>query len=121
MSRSRWRFLKKVYQAFPSDPVRSRYVLRDVLVPRFNPSIVGEAFQAVVRPNSARGRTLAPHADELISILQDYKDLVLREPWVSSGTKWKIFVRTILISTRSRLLNEAAQFCVAVFRWVRER
>ncbi len=121
MSRSRWRFLKKVYQAFPSDPVRSRYVLRDVLVPRFNPSIVGEAFQAVVRPNSVRGRTLAPHADELISILQDYKDLVLREPWVSSGTKWKIFVRTILISTRSRLLNEVAQFFAAVFRWVRGR
>lgn len=119
MSRSRWRFLKKVYQEFPSDPLRGRFVFRDLLEPRFNRSIVVEAFQSVIRPNSVRGRKLAPHADELISILQNYKDLVLREPWVGRRTKWTIFAQAMFISTRSRLLNEAALFCFVLFRWNR--
>lgn len=119
MSRSRWRFLKKVYADFPSDPIRSRYVMRDLLIPRFNRAIVGEAFQAVVRPNSYRGRTLAPHADELLSILQEYKKLVLAEEWVNWRTKLRISLQAILISTRSRLLNEAALFCAFIYRSIR--
>ncbi|WP_301004206.1 glycosyltransferase family A protein [Mesorhizobium sp.] len=121
MSRSRWRFLKKVYTDFPSDPIRSRYVMRDLLIPRFNRAIVGEAFQAVIRPTSYRGKTLAPHADELLTILKEYKNLVLGEEWVGWRTKLKISAQTALISTRSRLLNEAALGCAFVFRKISER
>jgi glycosyltransferase involved in cell wall biosynthesis len=119
MSRSRWRFLKKVYAEFPSDPIRSRYVMRDLLIPRFNRAIVGEAFQAVVRPASYRGKTLAPHAEELLSILQEYKELVNSEEWVGWRTKFRISTQAALISTRSRLLNEAALLCATIYRKVK--
>lgn len=120
MSRSRWRFLKKVYAEFPSDPIRSRYVMRDLLIPRFNRAIVGEAFQAIVRPASYRGKTLAPHADELLSILQEYRALVLSEEWVDWRTKMRISFQATLISTKSRPINEAALFIATAFRRIRD-
>ena len=116
MCRSRWRFLKKIYDAFPSDPVRHRFIMRDLLVPRFQNNIVGEAFHAVIRPNSQRGRMLAPHADELPSILEGFRQLVRNEPFVGRRTKWKLSAQAWLISTRSRLLNEAALFATDAAR-----
>lgn len=110
MSRSRWRFLNKLHQTFPADPARHRFVLRDLLIPRFHSVIVGEAFQSVVRQQSYRGRVLAPHADELIAILRGYRDLVLSDNTVGRRAKWKLTLQAWLISSRSKSLNEIARF-----------
>ncbi|MER9000004.1 glycosyltransferase family 2 protein [Mesorhizobium australicum] len=116
MSRSRWLFIQKIYRDFPNDTVRKRFVFRDCLVPRFQHIIIAEAYQAAIRPDTRRGKALAPHRDELISILTGFKDAVLRDPATLRRTKLKTSVQTWLICTRSRFLNEAALFLAALVR-----
>jgi glycosyltransferase involved in cell wall biosynthesis len=47
MARSRIIYAKKLIDAFPDDPERSRYVRRDLLGPRFLPQMIGEYRKAL--------------------------------------------------------------------------
>lgn len=72
MSRSRFRYLKKLLRDFPDDPLRVRYYFRDLFVPRFGGLIVGDATQAVKSGHK--------DADELLAILREYWQLVTGSP-----------------------------------------
>lgn len=116
MSRSRWKFFKKVHHRFPSDPIINRFVLRDLLIPRFHASLVGEAFTAVGYPHTARGKMLVAHTDELIEILRQYSLLIANDEWIGRRKKLKLKLQTAIISTKSRLLTQGAFIALNNFR-----
>ena len=108
MSRSRFRYFRKLHHAFPNVPERNRFVLRDQLIPRFHKAFIGEAFQAICRPRTARGKVLGPHMDELFRIARDYRDIVVCDPFVGRRRKWIVRLQTAILATRSPILCEAA-------------
>ena len=108
MSRSRFRYFRKLLQTFPNDPDRNRFVLRDLLVPRFHKAFMGEAFQAICRPHSARGAVFGPHLDELLKIATDYSDIVVGDPFVGWRRKWISRLQASILATKSPVLCEAA-------------
>jgi glycosyltransferase involved in cell wall biosynthesis len=57
MALSRMLYLRKLLAEFPDDPARSRFWSRDVLLPRFFPSVVGEFTNAVQRGDRSLIRT----------------------------------------------------------------
>ncbi|MEP9385691.1 glycosyltransferase family A protein [Mesorhizobium sp. KR9-304] len=108
MSRSRFRYFKKLLQTFPNDPPRNRFVLRDQLIPRFHRAFIGEAFQAICRPRTARGTVFGPHLDELLKIARDYRDIVVGDPFVCRRRKWIVRLQASILATKSPVLCEAA-------------
>jgi GT2 family glycosyltransferase len=108
MSRSRFKYFKKLNTSFPSDPGRRWFVLRDLLMPRFQKAFVGEAFQAICRPNTVRGKVLTPHSDELLQLVKDYRDIVICDKFVGWLRKLSIRAQVAVLATRSPFLCEAA-------------
>lgn len=117
MSRSRFRYFRKLLSAFPNDPERNRFVLRDQLIPRFHKAFIGEAFQAICRPGTARGQALSPHVDELLQIAKDYREIVAEDPFVGRRRKRIVRAQVAILATRSPFLCETALLMATAARF----
>jgi glycosyltransferase involved in cell wall biosynthesis len=74
MSRSRFKYLKKLISTYPDDPVRARYYFRDLIIPRFGGLIISDA--------AAAKNTDSKDKDELFDILYQYYELARTKPGV---------------------------------------
>ena len=68
MSRSRFRYLKKLVNLFPDDPTKARFYFRDLMMPRFGPLIIADAIKAEADKSQ--------DSIELFDILGQYYNLV---------------------------------------------
>lgn len=94
MSRSRWRYFNKLHEMFPDDESRSRYFLRDLLVPRFGPLFLKDAAKARLHGGK--------DSNELKKIYKGYMSLLVGEKNIALGVKLKVFVYFMIVSTAPR-------------------
>jgi glycosyltransferase involved in cell wall biosynthesis len=91
MSRSRFRYFRKLAESYPDDPIRGRYYFRDCLVPRFGPAFLVDALRA------ATGKS--PDRAELVGILSLYTKMLHDNPYVQTRMKIKIRMTTFALSS----------------------
>ena len=103
MCRSRMRFFKKMLAEFPDKVGKGRFYLRDMLIPRFHLSFVGDALQSVIadRRNEI---PLLQHQDELMAMLREYQSIVNAYDSIPKSYKLKLGIIVSLLETRSRKL-----------------
>jgi GT2 family glycosyltransferase len=68
MSRSRFKYFRKLVGIYGDEPKKNRFYLKDCLIPRFGPAFVNEAKKA--------DKDKSPDASELLDILCAYRDIV---------------------------------------------
>jgi glycosyltransferase involved in cell wall biosynthesis len=107
MSRSRFKYFKKLAEMFPDEPLRHYYYLRDHLVPRFGKLFVIDVIKSM--------RVGDPHLAERVSLLEDYARIVLASPSVGSVSKLRLRVTIFLLRSAPRFL------VVSLFEVVGER
>lgn len=105
MSRSRLRYIKKLCEMFPDDPDKLRYYTRDIIFPRFKGIVFAEAFRAVSPTSSPQSKKMAQHADELISIMNEFMALMLAKTNLPLKTKIKMRLQSMIITKKSKTLN----------------
>lgn len=98
MSRSRFRYFKKLVLAYPDDLHKETFFLRDCLIPRFADFFIYEA------QNSYKAKS--PHHAELLGILLEYRAIVAENSNVDDGYK-KFLDRAILIAQGMPIHREA--------------
>lgn len=94
MSRSRFRYFKKLVDMLPDDPERSLFFFRDCFMPRFNKSFVEEAAKAA--------REGGEHAEEIFQILRDYTAMVVANPHIRERKKLKLRAASFLLPRLSK-------------------
>jgi len=92
MAHSSLKYFKKLAAAFPDDPRRSRYYLRDCLVPRFLRSFVWYAVKTAQASDENR--------QEMNAILSEYSAIALANPHLGSFTRLKLRAMAGKISLR---------------------
>jgi glycosyltransferase involved in cell wall biosynthesis len=80
MSRSRFKFFKKLAVEFPDEPLRGHFYLRDYLVPRFGKYFVNDVIKA-------RSRGENENYVEVMGILDSYGAIIEQNPFVGRMTK----------------------------------
>jgi len=105
MSRSRFRYFKKLATAFPDEPLRGQYYLRDYLLPRFGKFFVNDVIRA-----RAMGRSEL--YAEVMEILDAYGNIMNSNLHVRHSTK--LWFR----STAFLLKNTPDFLLLRVFRMV---
>lgn len=73
MARSRLAYFKKLVKLFPDDVVKERYFIRDLVIPRFHDSIIGEAIASTSKVENR----FTKNEKEYIKIAQEYLNVVL--------------------------------------------
>jgi len=68
MSRSRFKYFRKLVAIYKDEPKRNRFYLKDCLIPRFGQAFINEAKTADEKES--------PDASELLGILCAYRDIV---------------------------------------------
>lgn len=116
MSRSRLRYFKKLVALFPDDPVRMRYYLRDLLIPRFNGAFIGDAVNAILRDKTSRDRQHAAHKDELIAILKEYAEIIYQSDSVPSMFKRRLRMQLQIILSGSKLAIRLSKYALVIGR-----
>ncbi|HEX8894484.1 MAG TPA: glycosyltransferase family A protein [Terriglobales bacterium] len=81
MSRSRFRYFKKLASSFPDDPFRKISYMRDCFVPRFGSNFIDEAIKAHEESNK--------DALEYLAILEEYVDIISAYETVDDEAKRK--------------------------------
>ncbi len=98
MSTSRHRYFEKLRNSFKDNDVRGIHIMRDCLIPRFEPYFVEESRRAVLRNNN--------DIDAKLDILNSYRDVVLAHPSVAAQHKRRLSILAHLINQKSpRLLR----------------
>lgn len=87
MSRSRFKYFRKLVELYPDNPERGLYFFRDCIAPRFGQTFLNEAVKATSRHS--------PDKAELVGILSEYTS-ILRE---SKHIRRKLKLKFALIST----------------------
>ena len=82
MSRSRFKYFKKLAATFEDDYQRGRFFFRDLLIPRFGPSFMNDIIKS-----AKNGRA---HRDEVIGIFKNYKDIVWKNKYAPRLYKIKL-------------------------------
>lgn len=98
MSRSRFKYFKKLLVEFPDSETSRRYFLRDLLMPRFEPLFISDA----IRYN------LTDHKDrhEINGILAEYTNILEARTAISSLKKLKIrLISMLLIHANGSILR----------------
>lgn len=90
MSRSRFRYFKKLVASFENDEAKNIYYFRDCLVPRFGRAFIVDAIQAAKKSSE--------HRDEICRILTEYRDMVLQRPEVPTRYKVKLHIATYFLT-----------------------
>lgn len=75
MSRSRFKYLRKLSAQFPDDAAKARYYFRDLIMPRFGPLIIADANTA--KKNDSKDRA------ELFGYINEYYDMACNAEGVS--------------------------------------
>lgn len=109
MSRSRFRYFKKLVAGYPDDAAKARFYLRDLLIPRFHRLFVADAYNAIACEIPERDERLRPHTDELLAILKDYGEIVKANKWVPWRFKWRLGLQRRILATKSPLLVRTAR------------
>lgn len=89
MSRSRFKYFKKLVALYPDDEDKKTFYLRDCLIPRF-----GEFFIKEAQKSAAAKST---NASELLDMLVEYKDIIDANKNIDEGYK-KFLLRTVFIA-----------------------
>ena len=82
MSRSRWRYFKKLVEKIPDVPSRACYYMRDCLVPRFESSFLADAKAALVMSED--------HRAEVFGILKEYSELISKNKSIPGAHRRRI-------------------------------
>ena len=98
MSRSRFRYFKKLVSNFHDDEHKQIFYLRDCFIPRFGDFFIREAHKAV--------ETKSADAKELLAILLEYRDIVYRNENVSDEYK-KFLSRTVSVAEGRPITQES--------------
>ena len=105
MSRSRFRYFKKLKDAFPDVPDRDGYYFRDCFVPRFGRAFVLDVIKAA--------HERSPHRSEVNKIPRDYAVVVRENEYVGRRYKLELAVfatlATIVPNELSGILRLAAR------------
>jgi glycosyltransferase involved in cell wall biosynthesis len=91
MSRSRWKYFKKLVQSFPDDTFTGVYFFRDCFVPRFAADFVKDAARAV--------KTGSADREELMQILVEFTRMVSADPSIDRHYKRKLRLMTWALSS----------------------
>jgi glycosyltransferase involved in cell wall biosynthesis len=108
MSRSRIRYFKKLAATFPDDRAASRFYVRDFLIPRFHPTIIGEVIGSLNPDNR-----LYAHRTEVLSLFRDYVDTILPVKSVSPSFRRRLQMHLRVLSSNSMVLIRASHLAVA--------
>lgn len=120
MSWSRLRFFKKMVNTFPDDWVKGRFWMRDMLIPRFHRSFVGDAMMSVIKDDRSQVKLYEGRA-ELLKILDEYIDIVCNSASVGRRYKIRLRVQRALIASKSKRVINAAHRAARFSRWMRAR
>jgi glycosyltransferase involved in cell wall biosynthesis len=101
MSRSRWKYFKKLVQTFPDDAFSNAYYFRECLVPRFAANFIKDATTAI--------KTASQDREELLGILIEFTKMVVADPGISKRYKRKLKLLTWLLSSVPQRLLLAAR------------
>jgi len=97
MARSRFKYFKKLVEAFPDDPVNKVFVFRDCLMRRFGNHFLSDVAKSGGGDN--------PHHAELCNILNEFQQLVWRRERVPLWRKLRVAAsRFILTRTPAAML-----------------
>lgn len=116
MTRSRFKYFKKLLSMFPDDSIKKRFYLRDVLIPRFHGVFMGEAINAIMRREKSSPQMQADHKNEFVDILKEYSRIIYQNAAVSRSFKLKLRAQVQIISFQSRILLASSQYAVAAKR-----
>ncbi|MDQ0587760.1 glycosyltransferase family 2 protein [Variovorax paradoxus] len=89
MVRSRFRYFMKLVAAFPDEPRRSLFYLRDYLVPRFQSYFVDHAIDSAKHDSQYRA--------EMLDILIQYAAVIFASPSVQTKSKLKLRITIFLL------------------------
>lgn len=109
MSRSRLRYITKLCETFPDQPDRHLFYIRDCIIPRFMPTIMGEAYQAVRKPKTPQQIKMYEHREEILSILDQFFDLITHKTKLKSRVRRKLQKRILKIKLKrwfNKLINQ---------------
>lgn len=98
MSRSRFKYFKKLLWEFPDSEERRRYYFRDLLMPRFEPLFVSDAIKYNLNDDKDR--------HEVNNILAEYNEILKTRIGISSLKKFKIqLISKLLIHANGSILR----------------
>lgn len=120
MSRSRFRYFKKLVAAFPDDPAKNRFYLRDLLIPRFHGQFVHEAIDAIRKRRTFDEAGMAGKS-ELIDIFHEYAGIISRSESVPFFLKHRVVIQSKLIASKSLFAISLAKWIIELWRYIRRR
>lgn len=91
MSRSRFRYFKKLVGLFPDEKDKGRFYFKDCMVPRFGRAFIVDAIKAAL--------TNSEHRKEIGDILREYAAVVASNPYVGLRYKIKLKLATFVLAT----------------------
>ncbi|MER8674725.1 MULTISPECIES: glycosyltransferase family A protein [unclassified Mesorhizobium] len=100
MSRSRFRYFKKLQEMFPDDRKMVRYYMRDLLIPRFHSQFVHDAIRWAVQEDNH----LPEHREELVSIFNGYGRAVFSNKSIPWRFKAKVWLERLVVNTNSKIV-----------------
>ncbi|WP_407976685.1 glycosyltransferase family 2 protein [Brucella pseudogrignonensis] len=115
MSKSRFRFFKKMVSEYPDDWFRGKFFLRDCFVPRFHNIFIGDAMMSIIRDRRVKIE-LYNHYDELMEIAESYSSIVFQSDSISTKSKLRLKLQLMVLRTKNRLLVAAAQRSLHITR-----
>jgi glycosyltransferase involved in cell wall biosynthesis len=90
MSRSRFRYFKKLTATFPNDSFTGIHYFSDGIVPRFKKDFIEEAARAVKSDSGDR--------EELLSMLNEFCQMVINDPFTKPSFKRKLRLLTFALN-----------------------
>ncbi|WP_407976093.1 glycosyltransferase family 2 protein [Brucella pseudogrignonensis] len=119
MSRSRLKYIKKLCSTFPDDTDKKRFYVRDLVYPRFNALVIGEAFRSLMPPSSPQDKKMALHRDELIELMNEYISVIKGSTVLPWKRRLKMNVQAYIINMKSPFLTRASFFAWNFLRSLR--
>jgi len=108
MGRSRLAYFKKLVKNFPDDKEKQRFYIRDLVIPRFHGTIMGEAAASVSdQPNRFRDKS-----KEYLAIAQEYVDIVISLPTSSPEFKKALKVQMDGLMGKPLTVSEKSDFSI---------
>ena len=104
MSRSRFRYLKKLSSLYLNDDAKGMYYFRDCLMRRFGRSILLDSLKA--------GKSGSIHRAELSKILNEYVAMAYVRPEISISQKWRLKITAFILTRFSKSALKLLSACI---------
>ena len=121
MSQSRMRYIRKLCGAFPDNPDRGQYYIRDYIFKRFSPAVLGEAVAAQHGGNSPRQKKFADNKKEFFALLDEFVHLMKTSTRLKFMDRLKLGVASQLIGCQSLYVLKMARYATRLIRWLSKR